>query len=106
MNEKEREYFHEYFIKMAEIQAELENGDAAYTGGYKSIHAGQALLYDMAASAAVKADAAKNQADKNHLKIKDLGKYIKWLATAVGILVLINLPAILVWLETNWSKIF
>jgi len=99
----ERDYFKEYFEKIAEIQEELENGgDAVYKGSYKSLHAGQALLYDMAASAAVKAEAAKDQADQNKRDIAKNAKHVSWLAIGVGLVVLVSLPEVIIWLEANW----
>jgi hypothetical protein len=100
----QEEYFQEYFRKMAEIQAELENGDPMYKGSYKSIHAGQALLYDMAACAAAKAEAAEEHAGENERNVKSALKRIQWLAYAVGLIILLHLPQVVAWLEANWPK--
>lgn len=96
---KDRDYFQEYFEKMAKLQQELNNGDPEYSGGYKSLHAGQALLYGMAASAASKAEAAEKQAEKNRVNLR---------AVAIGFIVIavIHLPEIVIWFEANWDKVF
>ena len=94
-----RDYFQEYFEKMSELQQELKNGDAQYSGGYKSLHAGQALLYGMAASAAEEAEAAKKQAEKNKVTVRGL-------TVGMIIIAVVHLPELVIWLNANWDKIF
>jgi len=63
--------FEEYFRKMQEINEELANNGGAKLP-YRSIHAGQALLYGMAADAKAKASVAKDKAEANYRWIRGI----------------------------------